>query len=247
MQGIEVSQAGSAWRLISELCRDRVCQGCVEGRNLGQLLPLTPLFAEAAANGEAVLFITLTQRRIPWETLGSAHARLDVAIKRLRRAKPFTRSIGACVARFERVPDRVLGWHEHAHLVVIAHDLDEASLVRAWRRSTDDSEAGLRIKPLLEHQVRDYLAYIGKPDTGTADDLLELATALKGTHDVRPNAACRRGRAQLQAVSAVPRIAWPDAVIVSVAELKRRAREGDRLARAAVAALQAKRCGAGGL
>jgi hypothetical protein len=210
-------------------CRDRVCPDCAERKYLGQLIAATDVFAKAP--GAQIWFIGLTQRRPPNEPLISARARLSKAFRRLRERVAFSRPVIAWAARFERTrrPD---GWHEHLHLVVAAYDLDEAALNRAWRGASRDPEAeDIHFKRLQEHEIRDHLAYMTKPEVGTADELLTMAADLKGLHEVGLSQNVRRAVMAARKAWIAERRRGTDVDTVTVAELRRRARGGEELAR----------------
>lgn len=139
-------------------------------------------------------FVTLTLKHRQ-ETLRQSHDRLQQSFKKLRKEPVWKANVvgGCAVVEITRNP-ATKRWHTHLHLVIDGSFLPQASLSKAWKRCTGDSEI-VDVRAVHDtSKVAKYIAeYVAKPQdlhTWESDAVLEFATHMHGRRMVATFGVC---------------------------------------------------------
>lgn len=141
-----------------QYCFMRGCQRCTAVKAKWKARHYAALIIPHLDDWPYVYRITLTHRRIPGETPGSAHSRfvrtLGVFRQRLR-AKRVKRALafGGAVVSIETASDHLKGHHVHAHLVWIGLELDQRKLRELWFEASGAAAQGQAPFAAFEHTV----------------------------------------------------------------------------------------------
>lgn len=170
--------------LVPETCKDRFCLPCGQIRSHRIAEALEVRMKPAA---DKLLFVTLTVRGKPEQSLQSRVDALRDAWKALRRLDGWRDSVRGGALCLEVKWSATSGghWHPHYHLIVEGDWIDKAWLSAAWRAVTGDSDQVdvQRIKD--PRQALGYVTkYASKPLDGSflrrRDLLDEAMRTLKG-------------------------------------------------------------------
>lgn len=144
--------------LWPETCHDRFCLPCGQKRSRRIASAIEGLM-KAATN--KLMFITLTVRGRPADSLRTMIDRLRDAWKELRRLKGWRNTIKGGVVMLEVKWSRTSGghWHPHYHLICEGTWLEEKWLRDAWALITRDSDQ-CRVQLVKEHAAA--LSYVSK-------------------------------------------------------------------------------------
>lgn len=127
---VRISDGACAWQ--HKWCRDRACYACARSRSRKLA---TSLRTAVVAKPHALLyFITLTRRRLRWESCTDAYRAFVREWERLRHTEAWAAYVVGGVRNMEvtfsdghdRSGKRFPGWHVHAHLLV---ELRETGIV----------------------------------------------------------------------------------------------------------------------
>jgi len=131
---LEMTLDGQKTRLRANYCHNRYCTPCATARSRRIR---DALMARAA--GVRCLFITLTIRSVPAETLLELLDHLYKSFARLRASKIWKRVKGG--AYFTEITRGKLQdrWHPHLHIIAECDWLAQAALSAAWEKATSGS------------------------------------------------------------------------------------------------------------
>lgn len=140
----------------SNRCGDRFCMICGQARSRRITHALAGLIEK-----EEPLFITLTVRGKPGDTLASMIDRLTDAWKQLRRLDHWKERVrgGAIMLEIKYSKSSGGHWHPHYHLIAHGKYIEKQWLRDAWRLITRDSDQ-VDIKRVKE--IREALGYVTK-------------------------------------------------------------------------------------
>lgn len=162
---LHVMQNGSSGEIDiwPETCHDRFCLTCGQRRSR-RIAAATEGLMKQATN--KLMFITLTVRGRPDDSLSSMLDRLRDAWKELRRLKAFQSTIRGGVCMLEVKWSKTSGghWHPHYHIIAEGAWLDKTWLQQAWKLITRDSDQ-VDVQRVREPgQALNYVAkYASKP------------------------------------------------------------------------------------
>jgi hypothetical protein len=144
--------------LYPETCHDRFCLPC-GARRSRRIAAATEGLMKAATN--KLMFVTLTVRGRPSDSLTSMLDRLRAAWKELRRLKGWSNTIKGGVVMLEVKWSRTSGghWHPHYHLICEGAWLDEKWLQLAWKLLTRDSDQ-VKVQAVNDEAIA--LRYVSK-------------------------------------------------------------------------------------
>lgn len=168
----------------SERCHDRFCLRCGQLRSRRIAEAMEHLMKPAA---DRLMFITLTVRGRPADSLTSMIDRLREGWKEIRRMKGWKAQVrgGAVMLEVKWSPSSGGHWHPHYHIVAEGTFIDEAWLREAWKLITRDSDQ-VNVQRIREPAKA--LAYVSKYASKPVDNSFvsrpalidEAMTALKG-------------------------------------------------------------------
>lgn len=144
--------------LWPETCHDRFCLPCGQKRSRRIAMATEALMKQAT---DKLMFITLTVRGRPSDSLSTMLNRLRDAWKELRRLKGWTNTITGGVVMLEVKWSSTSGghWHPHYHLIAEGKWLDEQWLKQAWSLITRDSD---QVKVKAVRDPASALSYVSK-------------------------------------------------------------------------------------
>lgn len=170
--------------LHPETCHDRFCLPCGQRRSRRIAGAVENLMKPRTSR---LMFLTLTVRGRPGDSLTSMLDRLRNAWKELRRLKGWTNTIKGGVVMLEVKWSHTSGghWHPHYHLICEGSWLDKQWLRDAWHLITRDSDQ-VDVQRIVDHShaLRYVSKYASKPVDSSfvmRQNLLDEAmVALKG-------------------------------------------------------------------
>lgn len=142
----------------TEKCHDRFCLRCGQLRSRKIAEAMEGLMRPAQ---DRLMFITLTIRGRPSDSLQSMLDRLREGWKELRRLKGWSNHVrgGACMLEVKWSPTSGGHWHPHYHIVCEGEWIDPAWLSAAWKLITRDSDQ-VNVQRITE--PRKALGYVTK-------------------------------------------------------------------------------------
>lgn len=160
--------------LYPETCHDRFCLPCGRRRSR-RIAAATEGLMKAATN--KLMFLTLTVRGRPSDSLQSMLDRLRDAWKELRRLKGWRNTIKGGVIMLEVKWSTTSGghWHPHYHIIAEGAWLDEKWLRDAWNLLTRDSDQ-CKVKAIREE--REALNYVSKYASKPVDGSFVMRASL---------------------------------------------------------------------
>jgi len=141
-----------------ETCHDRFCLPCGQVRSRKIAQSVEKLMRESQAK---LLFVTLTLRGKPQDSLTSMLEKLREAWKALRRLDGWKNAIKGGVVMTEVKWSATSGghWHPHYHIIAEGRWLDEKWLKEAWKVVTRDSD---QVKVKRVRDPAEALSYVTK-------------------------------------------------------------------------------------
>jgi len=169
-------------------CMHRLCPHCARKRSARALARLAPAIAERFRAKPALLTLTIDDR--PGESLEGAFERITKAWRRVRETQAFTgpggrraawpdRTVRGGVYSLEVTRSNRGSWHVHLHAIVDTDWLDQAEMLRAWRRALGSGprKGGARIER-LNRGLAEGLKYTTKPQAAATLPLAERVELL---------------------------------------------------------------------
>jgi len=122
-----------------ETCKDRFCLPCgqLRSRRIAQALEVR---MKPAA--DRLMFITLTVRGLPTDTLAEQIEKLKAAWRGLRKLPGWSNTVSGGAVMLEVKWSKTAGghWHPHYHIIAEGRWVDRAWLKAAWYALTGDSD-----------------------------------------------------------------------------------------------------------
>jgi hypothetical protein len=152
------SPSGDDIAVVPETCHDRFCLPCGQRRSRQIAEATAALMKEAK---DKLMFITLTVRGKPADSLSSMLDRLRNGWKELRRLKGWSSSVRGGVVMLEVKHSKTSGghWHPHYHIIAEGSWIDPKWLADAWRVITRDSDQ-VDVQRIKEEKAA--LSYVSK-------------------------------------------------------------------------------------
>lgn len=152
------SPDGGEIEVIPETCHDRFCLPCGARRSRRIAEATAGLMKEAS---DKLMFITLTIRGRPSDSLASMLDRLRDAWKELRRLRGWRDNVRGGVVMLEVKYSRTSGghWHPHYHMICEGNWVDPKWLSAAWSVITRGSDQ-VDVQRVREERVA--LSYVSK-------------------------------------------------------------------------------------
>ena len=225
-------------RTVPCSCWDRLCPYCYHRQRLRTLTPIASRIEELLDKGHFLYHVVVNAPHVPDATAREQREQNQTFLRRLWRKIAFKKGVMIWIKKFEGHRDGQGNWNEHAQFMAVV----KRSASWAFRDELDRAAADHGVVVLPKQvpigEIDQTLRYLSKPSLDQLRDYVTRGLRLRNARDVAmggPSLGPRRDRQSGKSKGkSLPR---SRRITIPLADLKRKAAEGEDWAIEALGAL----------